>query len=115
VDARNFKIVDNQMGFDRPPIAFRYFRADSWIKKVEDLAGSDIDGRFIFLWVAFNARYGQPKYLKKEPGCERYGRDEEMDIQKFLDVIYQLERKGQIHTAPDPLNQDIEELTNDLS
>lgn len=95
-------------------MAVRCFRADSWIKKAEDLSDSDIDGRFIFLWIAFNALYGQPKYLKREPGCEMYGRDEEMDIKKFLDVIYQLDRKGRIHTELEPLRHDIDELTNDL-
>jgi hypothetical protein len=75
------------MSVDRLPIAVRCFRAESWIKKAGNVSETDIDGRFIFLWIAFNALYGQPKYLRREPGCEMYGRDEETDLKKFLDVI----------------------------
>jgi len=102
------------MSVDRLPIAVRCFRAESWMQKAGDVSESDIDERFIFLWIAFNALYGQPKYLKWEPGCEIHGRDEEMDIKKFLDVIYRLDKRGQIHTELEPLKQDVDELTHDL-
>ena len=102
------------MSVDRSPIAIRCFRYESWMRKARDISPSDIDARFIFLWIAFNALYGQPKYLKREPGCEIYGLDEEMDIKKFVEVISHLDRKSQIRTELEPLKQDIDELTKDL-
>ena len=102
------------MSVDRSPIAIRCFRSESWMRKARDISPSDIDARFIFLWIAFNALYGQPKYLKREPGCEIYGLDEEMDIKKFVEVISHLDRKSQIRTELEPLKQDIDELTKDL-
>ena len=104
----------NECGSATYSIAVRCFRAESWMRKAENVPESDIDERFIFLWIAFNALYGQPKYLKRELGCEIYGRDEEMDIKKFLDAICELDRRDQIHTKLKPLKQDIDELTNDL-
>lgn len=37
-------------------LRLRIHRALSWLKRAE-LAGEDMDGRFIFLWIAFNAAY----------------------------------------------------------
>lgn len=38
-------------------LALRTHRALSWLKRAE--ACEDVDGRFIFLWIAFNAAYSQ--------------------------------------------------------
>ena len=39
-----------------PNLALRVHRALSWLQRAEQLA-DDPDGRFIFLWIAFNAAY----------------------------------------------------------
>jgi hypothetical protein len=39
-----------------PNLAVRVHRALSWLNRAEQLGG-DPDGRFIFLWIAFNAAY----------------------------------------------------------
>ena len=39
-------------------LGLRVHRALSWLKRAE-LCEDDIDGRFIFLWIAFNASYAQ--------------------------------------------------------
>lgn len=102
------------MSVDRSPIAVRCFRAESWMQKASDVPVSDIDAKFIFLWIAFNALYGQPKYLKREPGFEVFGRDEETDIRNFLKVIHQLDRRGRIDTVIESLRYDVAELRDDL-
>jgi hypothetical protein len=38
-------------------LALRTHRALSWLKRAEEC--KDVDGRFIFLWIAFNAAYSQ--------------------------------------------------------
>ena len=37
-----------------PNLSLRVHRALSWLQRAEQLA-DDADGRFIFLWIAFNA------------------------------------------------------------
>lgn len=49
---------------DSDEIALRCHRAKSWIGKAEKLAErepQDLDSQFIFLWIALNALYGQPR------------------------------------------------------
>jgi hypothetical protein len=102
------------MNQDRPPVAVRCFRAKSWIQKATDVSAGDIDSKFIFLWIAFNALYGQPKYLKREAGYEMYGLDEATDIKNFFEVIHQLDRRGQIDNAIESLRHDVDDLRGDL-
>jgi hypothetical protein len=43
-------------------LALRCYRARSWMRRASDPGSAmDLDGRFIFLWIAFNALYGQAK------------------------------------------------------
>ncbi|MDO4709775.1 MAG: HEPN domain-containing protein [Pseudomonadota bacterium] len=37
----------------------RLHRASSWLARAEACAGDDLDGRFVFLWVALNAAYAR--------------------------------------------------------
>jgi hypothetical protein len=60
-------------------IAIRLHRARSWVRKADQAGdGHDLDAQFIFLWIAFNALYGVPRYrlgtMSNEIG----------DIAKFL-------------------------------
>ena len=48
---------------EKDEVVLRSHRAKSWIRKAESLAKlepSDLDGQFIFYWIALNALYGQP-------------------------------------------------------
>jgi len=92
----------------RSPISTRCYRAESWIRKANALPQSDTDGRFVFYWIAFNALYGQPKYL---PGSDS---DEESDIKKFFAAIIPLDRRNLIRSELDGLKFDVDELTNDI-
>ena len=65
----------------RTPITIRCHRAASWIAKTSTAAKrdpDDLDAQFIFYWIAFNALYGQPKYLTDQ------GPDEWNQIDEFL-------------------------------
>lgn len=64
----------------------RCYRCTSWFKKAADCIKSDpddLDAAFVFYWIAFNALYGQPIYLKKQD--ERQG--DWNDILKFLGLM----------------------------
>lgn len=79
------------MAEERSPIHIRLYRAHSWMKRAEKLVAIDPDGCFIFYWVAFNALYGQPRYLsvKRNP-------NEETDFEEFLDLTYKLDTANKI-------------------
>src|SRR5436305_807303 len=63
----------------------RCYRAQSWTKRAtEGVPASDLDGRFIFLWIAFNALYGQAKCRFDDT------RSEFEDIRKFLALVSRL-------------------------
>lgn len=49
--------IDQERLADQP-FAIRLWRAISWLARAESLPEADIDGRFIALWIAFNAGYG---------------------------------------------------------
>lgn len=57
----------------------RLYRAQSRIQRAAGLRrAGDPDGRFIFYWIAFNALYGQAKYLAEggsswSTGCAKDG------------------------------------------
>lgn len=97
------------MTTQRNPIDSRCFRAESWIDKAENSNEEDLDAKFIFCWIAFNALYGQPKYLSHRKGSEWD------DIDKFLACLTALDAVGQIQTAcnSDSLRGIIYDLTMD--
>lgn len=45
----------NERDAHHPNLALRVHRALSWLSRAEQ--AEDVDGRFIFLWIAFNAAY----------------------------------------------------------
>ena len=50
-------------------IAFRTYRAISWLRHAEQHAARDIDAAFIFQWIAFDAAYGskrEPEWLARQ-------------------------------------------------
>ena len=77
----------------RSPIDIRCFRAESWVNKLLDSKEEDLDAKFIFCWIAFNALYGQPKYLAHREGSEWN------DIEKFLSRLTHLDTVGKTQTA----------------
>ena len=93
----------------RNPIDSRCYRAESWMNKLLDSNGEDLDAKFIFCWIAFNALYGQPKYLPHRKGYEWN------DIDKFLSCLTDLDTVGQIKTTctSKPLRDFIYDLTTD--
>jgi len=70
----------------RTPITIRCHGAASWIAKASTAAKrdpDDLDAQFIFYWIAFNALYGQPKYLDDRV-------KEWKDIEEFLRTAIRL-------------------------
>jgi hypothetical protein len=67
-----------------PNLALRVHRALSWLHRAEQLERSDDqDGRFIFLWIAFNAAYAteiDDRYRLSEQGAFR------AFLQKLVDL-----------------------------
>jgi hypothetical protein len=86
----------------------RCHRASSWIVKAKKLSATDFDGRFIFYWIAFNALYGQPRYLEigKSKG-------EEQDFQSFLVLVQRLDRTKSISHALDRLEDHCQKILED--
>src|SRR5262245_31102218 len=58
-------------------IDIRFHRARSWQEKAKRAAADDdLDAQFIFLWIAFNALYGSPRYLwNRDDGYSRETED----------------------------------------
>jgi len=69
--------------------ALRHKRAESWMERARGAHG-DLDARFIFSWIAFNALYGQARYRHPE------GRiwSEMRDIREFLKLMVKLDPRG---------------------
>jgi hypothetical protein len=85
-------------------VEIRLRRARSWLRKAKKAANSsDADSEFIFLWIAFNALYGTPRYLR-DPEVNRT--DEISDFVNFLDDAQRLAR-GRL----DPTLKDVESET----
>src|SRR5260370_5301919 len=53
-------------------------------------APTDLDGRFIFYWIALGALYGRPKYLQSDPDRTPEG----CDIQVFMKIVSLLDKEG---------------------
>ncbi len=69
----------------------------------------DLDGRFIFPWIAFNALYGQAKYREQGPGRT----PEERDIEKFLCLVVRLDADGRVDRELRVVRAAVEELIAD--
>lgn len=77
-----------------PNLALRVHRALSWLHRAEQLASGDAeDGRFIFLWIAFNAAYATEI-------DERYRLSEQATFRAFLQKLADLDAaRGTLTTA----------------
>jgi hypothetical protein len=71
-----------------PNLALRVHRALSWLNRAEQLA-DDPDGRFIFLWIAFNAAYATEI-------DERFRLSEQETFRAFLRKLVDLDDRGRI-------------------
>lgn len=65
-------------------VELRNKRASSW----KDRAKGDLDTQFIFLWIAFNALYGQAHYRNPDAPWSEIG-----DIRRFLGIMRRLDRR----------------------
>jgi hypothetical protein len=66
-------------------LGLRVHRALSWLHRAEQLArGDDVDGEFIFLWIAFNAAYATEI-------DERYRESEQQTFRAFLLKLVELD------------------------
>ena len=75
-----------ERGAHPPNLALRVHRALSWLHRAEQLAAADdVDGQFVFLWVAFNAAYATDI-------DEQYRESEQQTFRGFLDKLAELDR-----------------------
>ena len=70
-------------------LTIRIHRALSWLKRAE-MCADDLDGRFIFLWVAFNAAYAQEIKMQ-------YRTCEQKRFNSFVQKIFDLDNKESLH------------------
>ena len=71
-------------------IEIRLRRARSWLRKARKAAqNADLDAQFVFLWIAFNASYGTPRYRRNHDDTY-FGETE--DFLAFLDEGERLSR-----------------------
>jgi len=98
----------------RSPIQVRLHRSESWLKRAKSIpnnpAGKDLDGQFIFYWIAFNALYGQPRYL---PEIRKPGTGEDGDIRGFLELLQKKDRGGAIKERKKEIENSWNEILND--
>ena len=83
----------NQINLKEPSekaFAVRIKRAMSWLIRAENEVG-DVDAKVIFLWIAFNALYGNDRNQTKES-------KEQKDQKSFLKEIVKIDN-GNIHEA----------------
>ncbi len=88
----------------------RCYRCTSWLKKAADCIKKDpddLDAAFVFCWIAFNALYGQPIYLKKQD--ERRG--DWNDILRFLGFAKKYGAVS-VESAVCNAEEDIEKIRN---
>lgn len=79
-------------GNHRSPLAenhMRMKRALSWLQRCEGTFEYEIDERFLFLWIAFNAAYGDDRILKpaQNPGDAKTAKTEYDKFSDFLKKI----------------------------
>lgn len=88
-------------------IEIRLRRARSWLRKARNAAkNGDLDSQFIFLWIAFNALYGTPRYRRDREGTY-YG--ESKDFLGFLDAVEKLSR-GRLEACLKGVEADIQNI-----
>src|SRR6267143_1744551 len=75
------------------PIIDRVRRSLSWLRRAAELSDEDRPPRFVDLWIALNALYGQPRYAK-----EFTSRDSE-DFGEFV------QRLAELHSGRTQLGQ----------
>ena len=73
-----------------PNLALRVHRALSWLNRAEQ--ADDPDGRFIFLWIAFNAAYATEI-------DESHRLSEQLSFTAFLGKLCELDQTGRIEKA----------------
>ena len=67
-------------------LSLRVHRALSWLDRAEQLGDQDdVDGQFIFLWIAFNAAYATDI-------DEKYREPEQLTFRGFLEKLTQLDQ-----------------------
>ncbi len=54
-----FRKIPKLVRDDHQDFSIRVWRALSWLERAEEMDASDLEGRFISCWIAFNALYGQ--------------------------------------------------------
>jgi hypothetical protein len=94
---------DEAFRFMTEAAKIRLHRARSWLRKTHD--ASDTASRFIFLWVAFNALYGRPRYRRDIS----LPRDETQDFIGFLGELDGLSR-GAIGDVMRRVEADVEKI-----
>jgi hypothetical protein len=67
-------------------VSTRIHRALSWLRRAEDCG--DDDGRFVFLWIAFNAAYANELGEHRMPENRRFG--------EFLERLVALDETGRL-------------------
>ena len=84
----------------------RVYRANSWLRRAGSFE-SDLDGHFIFLWIALNALFGQARY--RPDGGDPAG--EWADLDRFLERLCRIdESSGHIRATLKPLREPILQL-----
>ncbi|MBM4439842.1 MAG: hypothetical protein FJ027_05455 [Candidatus Rokubacteria bacterium] len=72
-------------------VTIRLHRARSWRRKAARAQDAkDLDGEFIFLWIAFNALYGTPRYHSR--GSDPESRGEVTDFKRFTASVDRVSR-----------------------
>lgn len=75
---------------DSDEVALRSHRAKSWIRKAEQLGQQeppDLDGQFIYLWIALNALYGQPRPRLDKQGATTKPPNDLSQLRAFIDDL----------------------------
>lgn len=72
--------------------SIRVWRGLSWLERAEQLDASDIEGRFVFGWIGFNALYGRMD-SDAGPWSDRQA------LGAFLAQVWRLDRREQLRPA----------------
>ena len=90
MDARALKEQHRRIRDGQPEaLRVRIHRAISWLSRAEQEKG-DLDARYIFLWIAFNAAYAS------EFGFEQKEREQ---VRQFIERLLQLDQEHRLHDA----------------
>lgn len=83
---RNEKIIPFSAQED-PWIAFRTYRAISWLRHAERHADLDVDAAFIFLWIAFDCCYGLKRQSDRPPQSDHPPQSERGAMRAFFQEV----------------------------